>query len=338
MPDPTNPDPAPPPAPTPAPGTIRERLRDRLKAAAAKWLPYLVTVLVTYLVTMLTGLPFVPPPIPQGAAPANVAPAPMFTGWVPNPDAVTAAAAMLEFKTFAATPAGSAADPLPDRVYQWKAHQKVTGQLPPMKNQNPVGSCVGFGTTTAIERALACAVAGGTTTDRFTHFCEEVTYAGSRVEVNGGTCPIRPSRQDPHGDGSNGGWAATWATRYGMLPRGTYGRLDLTKYVPQRAWDWNYKGVPDELEPECAKFKVGGVTRCTSWDQAKRALANGYGIAVCSGRWVLRPAGRERRRAAGAGLGALHVHRRLPHRKRPRIRPHREQLERHLPPWAGRLG
>lgn len=197
-------------------------------------------------------------------------------GWVNDPEEVRRTAGDLPTKVFADTPAGQTRD-LPPYVYLWHAHKKLLGKNPPEKDQNPTGSCVGFGTTTAIERTLAAEIVmrGGHASE-FAHFSEEVTYAGSRVEANGGTCPIR------NGDGSNGSWAAKWATKYGMVPKGKYGSIDLTEYSASRARAWNYSGVPDELEPTAKKFPVKDATRITNWADAKKALANGYGIQVAS--------------------------------------------------------
>ena len=203
-------------------------------------------------------------------------------GWINDPEAVRQAAEDMPTLRFAQTPAGQTQS-LPSSVYLWQAQRKVTGKPTPLKDQNPTGSCVGFGTTTAIERTLAAEIAqrNGDPSE-FTLFAEEVTYAGSRVEANGGTCPIRPTLQDPSGDGSNGSWAAKWATKWGMVPKGKYGDLDLSEYSAARARAWNYSGVPDALEPIARKFPVKDATRITNWADAKKALANGYGIAICS--------------------------------------------------------
>lgn len=203
-------------------------------------------------------------------------------GWVNDPDAAWEAAQTLPVQVFGDTPAGQATD-LPRSTYLWQAHQKLLGSLPPEKDQNPTGSCVGFGTTTAVERTLAADIlARGGDKSEFSYFSEEVTYAGSRVEVNGGTCPIRPTRADPSGDGSSGGWAAKFVTQWGMVPKAKYGDLDLTAYSAARARSWNYSGVPDHLEPTARKHPVKSAARITSWADAKKALASGYGIQVAS--------------------------------------------------------
>ncbi len=212
------------------------------------------------------------------------------TGWVNDRDAIAKAASQLDVQVFALTPAGQTRD-LPKSAYGWKPYEQLFGRPPPMFDQNPTGSCVGFGTTRAVERTLAAEIVlRGGTKEEFSHFSEEVTYAGSRVEANGGTCPIRPNWRDPSPDGSNGGWAAKFVTQWGMVPKDKYGDLDLTEYSASRAHSWNYSGVPDQLEPVARKFPVKSAARITSWKDAKAALANFYGIQIASSLAV----GRER--------------------------------------------
>lgn len=200
------------------------------------------------------------------------------TGWVQDDDAVQAVRATLAVPDFADTPAGQAAmGDAPSSVYLWQSIRTVTGKDPPIFNQGSVGSCVSFGTSRAYEASLAVQITIG---DRFTWtpLAEEVVYGGSRVEVGGGR--IR-------GDGSIGAWAADWVRKWGGLPRGSYtveGKTyDLRAYNEARCRDWGLRGVPDELEPEAKKYPAGDVAQVKTWAEAKKALGQGYGIAVCSG-------------------------------------------------------
>lgn len=250
-----------------------------------------VAVVLTAILSAIaawTGKPVPPPVLVERAVPFpaldEFAGIGELAGWVNDPDESWAAAQALDVQVFAATPAGQAADAdLPKAVYLWQAHERLTGRKPPLKDQNPTGSCVGFGTTTAVERTLAAEVAARNgLAGEFSLFSEEVTYAGSRVEANGGTCPIRRTRDNPDGDGSNGGWAAKFVTRWGMVPKGRHGPIDLTEYSAARARSWNYSGVPDALEPVARLFPVRSAARVTSWRDAKKALASGYAGVVCS--------------------------------------------------------
>lgn len=201
-------------------------------------------------------------------------------GWHNDPEEVERVARGMPTQQFAQTPAGRAADgTLPKSVYLWKLEEKLTGSPTPLFDQNPTGSCVAHGTNRAIERTLAAEIAarnGGR--EEFTHFAEEVTYAGSRVEMNGGRVPFR-------GDGSLNAWASKFVTdpRYGMVPKAVHGRYDLREYDPARCRAWGATGVPDDLEPVARKFPVRDAARIRSWAEGKRALANGNSIAVASG-------------------------------------------------------
>jgi hypothetical protein len=161
----------------------------------------------------------------------------------------------------------------PKFVYLWDSYRKLFGRNPPEHDQNPVGSCVAFGTCRAIERTLATELTGGHAKGEFVNLVCEIVYAGSRVEIGGGR--IR-------GDGSIGAWAAQFVTKYGVVPRGTHGQYDLSRYDPNRCRMWGSSGVPTELETVARQFPVKDAARVTSWAEAKKALAQGYGIAICS--------------------------------------------------------
>lgn len=194
-------------------------------------------------------------------------------GWVCDPDAVAAVQAGMPVRVFADTPAGAIRD-VPKSVYGWKPTQQLLGRPPPVKNQGQVGSCVSFGTNTAVERTLGAEVVrrGGTAAE-WTRFVEEATYGGSRVEVGGGR--IR-------GDGSVGAWAAQWVTKWGMVPRKKYDQADLTHYSESLCRQWGDKGVPAEFEVVAKTYPVKAFAQVKTWDDAKKAIAQDYLIAVCS--------------------------------------------------------
>ena len=240
-----------------------------------------VVTMVTALVSGLLGVQFAPVPPPVVVEKTVTVPVPEefagsgpWQGWVADPDEVQAVAATLPVKTFAATPAGQQADPLPAAVYGWKAYEKLFARPPPVKDQGQVGSCVSFGTNTAVERTLAAEIvrrkgAAG----EWSRFAEEATYGGSRVEIGGGRV---------RGDGSVGAWAAKFVTQYGMVPRKRYDAADLSVYSESRCREWGDRGVPAVFEAEARKFPVKSFAQVKSWDEAKRAIAQDYHVAVCS--------------------------------------------------------
>jgi hypothetical protein len=188
--------------------------------------------------------------------------------------------AMLAVPEFKDTEAGQALNLIGDadgNAFLWKAAIKVRGKHIPTRNQGSVGSCVSFGFSCAGEYALAVQAANkvGPPQDAAIDICQEAVYGFSRVEQNGGFCPII-------GDGSMGSWAAPAIQKYGYLKRGVYGKYDLTSYDTTRCRAWGRAGVPDELEPEAHKNLVGGAALVKTAAEAKKALLQGYPVAVCS--------------------------------------------------------
>lgn len=202
-------------------------------------------------------------------------------GWVPDADATDRDARTATFNSFADTPAGKVGSgELPKEVFLWQAEQKLTGRPTPLKDQNPTGSCVGFGNTTACERSLAADIAfrKGDPAE-FAHFSEEVTYAGGKVQ-GAKALGASVSRRD----GSASVFVkAYFEAGYGLVPKGKYGAHDLTEYSPSRAASWNTTGPPRELLDVSKKYPVKSSAKVTTWEQAKRALASGYAIAIDSG-------------------------------------------------------
>lgn len=194
-------------------------------------------------------------------------------GWVNDPDEVKAIADTLPVKAFGDTPAGKIEE-LPKFHYCWEHYQQLFARPPPVKDQGSVGSCVSFGTDTAIERTLAGEIIrrkGGRA--EWSLFTEEATYGGSRVQIGGGR--IR-------GDGSVGAWAAQFVTKFGCVPRKKYDSVDLTNYSESLCRKWGGSGVPAEFQDIARKFPVKSFVQVKVWEEAKAAIAQDYCIAVCS--------------------------------------------------------
>jgi len=205
------------------------------------------------------------------------APAPEYSpvsGWVTDPDAIAANLDPLKTEQFDQTPAGRAimGD---DDVFLWQAVRKVNNKGPPWYpnvNQQSVGCCVGCGFKHSADVVQATAILSGQAFE-WKPVSVEVIYGGSRVEVGGGRIS---------GDGSVGAWAAKWIKDYGVAPMAKYGALDLTTFSPVRAREMGRSGVPADVEALAKSHPVKGTALVKSWTDVKRAIQQGYPVAVCS--------------------------------------------------------
>lgn len=277
-----NPQAAPAPTPTGLAGVLAWAKRNH---AFVAWV-WSVIISAAWAVQYYRGeradLPPLPPPPPplveqSKAPPVAATGAGEFTptfGWVE--DATTIAANLDPEKTlhFDATPAGKATlgD---DDTYLWRAVRKVNNKGPPWYpnvNQQSVGCCVGCGWKQSADVCLA--VQAATKGGEWKALAVEPIYGGSRVEVGGGRIS---------GDGSTGAWAAEWCkTRGGVAPMAKYTSYDLTEFSPTRAREFGRKGVPDDIEAVCKTHMVKGTALVRSWADVKKAIAQGYPVAVCS--------------------------------------------------------
>ncbi len=192
-------------------------------------------------------------------------------GWHNDPEAVQAVMEQQPFPVFGATPANDLPT-LPKQAFLWDSARKVLGTLLPWRNQGDVGSCVAHGTNRAVLYSLLSEIAAGSS-ETYAAIAEEVTYGGARVEIGGGR--IR-------GDGAVGAWAAEFVKQYGVVARGHYGKYDLSNYSESTCREFGKSGVPAELEVFAKQHPVKTITKITTWEEAKKSLAQGYGISVCS--------------------------------------------------------
>ena len=191
-----------------------------------------------------------------------------------NPTAIAEFASQLQFRRYADTPAFRAVQGDTEDVYLWDASRKVTGDLLPPKNQGSVGSCVGFGTASAVEHLL-CVQIATTGQGSFKPISPEAIYGGSRFEI--GRLKYG-STLHTNGDGSVGSWAAQWANQYGLLTQDAVGG----PYDETRCRAYGRNGVPDALEPTARASPVRAVTQVYTWEETLAALRNGHPMTICS--------------------------------------------------------
>lgn len=200
------------------------------------------------------------------------------TGWVNDSEAVTevlndwAAKGMPTRFKDAAPRLMTGVDDTP--VFFWQGEEKVLGKRLDVWNQNPVGSCVGFGFTRAAQNLLLWEIASGEPeTWPNAELAPEVTYGGSRVEIGGGR--IR-------GDGSVGAWAAKFLMDYGLVVRGKYGTLDITSYNADTCRRLGREGIPPDVETIARVHPVRAAAMVTTRAEVWAAIGGGKPIAVCS--------------------------------------------------------
>jgi hypothetical protein len=87
------------------------------------------------------------------------------------------------------------------------------------------------------------------------------------------------------GQGMSCSRAATFVSKTGgVLLRKNYpGIADFTKYNGSLGAGWGGRGLPDKVINEAEKHQVQTVSLVRNVEEARDALANGYGVSVCSG-------------------------------------------------------
>lgn len=210
------------------------------------------------------------------------------TGWIDRPDDVAETCRVMQFAGHElditrAAPHLFEADASNESVFLWEAEVQVLNRLLACWNQNPVGACVGFGATRAAQDVLLNEIASGEPEIwPGAELCPEVTYIGSRVEVNNGRSPIQPTRRDRFGDGSVGAWACQFLNGWGIVKRDRYGSTDLTRYDPAWVRANQFKGIPDEIEQEARQHPITTGAKLNSFADVWAALGARKGLYMCS--------------------------------------------------------
>lgn len=194
-------------------------------------------------------------------------------GWVKDDRAITANLSATQ-SHFDKTPAGRAVTGDVD-VFLWRAVRKVNDKPDswyPNVDQKDVGCCVGCGWKHCSDIVQAVQILNGQWA-QWKPVSVEAIYGASRVEIGGGR--IR-------GDGSLGAWAKDAAEKVGTLAMEPYPGVDLSQFSPARARQWGRDGVPDALEVIAKQHTIKGCALVKSWTDVKKAISQGYPVAVCS--------------------------------------------------------
>lgn len=211
------------------------------------------------------------------------------TGWVERPDDVAAVCRGFtdsghELVLSRAAPSLFERDD-DASVFLWEAEQLVLGRVLPCWNQNPVGSCVGFGFTRAAQDLMLNEIAAGEAEIwPGAELAPEITYIGSRVEVGGGSIK---------GDGSVGAWAAKWLAGWGVVKREQYGSVDLSKYDPRWVRANQSRGVPEDVEAAARLRPVTTIAQLRSSEDVWAAIGARKPVPFCFSMGFLMNADRE---------------------------------------------
>jgi hypothetical protein len=180
-----------------------------------------------------------------------------------------------EYKVFGDTPAAETKT-IPENVSLWDLWKKVAKSEPFLWNQGSYGTCVSQAGAAAVMYLSASEVMAGEA-EEVKSLSTEVVYGFSRVEIANNRIPCRS-------DGSNGIWCVEGLKKFGICERKNYGSYDLSKYSGETSRTFGCTGVPQNIEDECAKHKIGFYSQVKTVEDLGLALANGYPVIVCSNR------------------------------------------------------
>ena len=139
----------------------------------------------------------------------------------------------------------------------------------PYNERQVTGDCVSMGTRNAcdISRAVEIDI----------HKEKESWIARGATELIYGF-------RSHAGQGMSCARAAEFVTKYGgIVVRKNYpGVVDLTNYQGMLGASWGASGLPDKVIDLASKHKIKTASLVRTVEEARDALANGYGIAVCS--------------------------------------------------------
>lgn len=152
-----------------------------------------------------------------------------------------------------------------------------------------IGDCVSWGWAHGVDHLNAIDAIQKRQPETWMPAATEPIYGGSRVEARGkagdGERPV-----GGWSDGSYGASAARWVRDYGVLWRKNYETLgvDLSRYSSSRAKEWGAygaggKGDGGRLDEAAKSHPVRTVALVTTFEEAAKAIENGYPVAVCSG-------------------------------------------------------
>ena len=128
------------------------------------------------------------------------------------------------------------------------------------------GDCVSHSTRNAVDVTRSCEIINGEREEFIARGAVEGIYGSRGHGGEGMSCSV----------------AARFVNKVGgLLIRKQYGDIDLSTYS-SIGGKWGRTGIPQELINEAKKNPVKTISLISTIEQARDAIANGYGISVCS--------------------------------------------------------
>ena len=185
-----------------------------------------------------------------------------------DPDATARLLRSLPMPLFGDTLSGSGAGKLSLGFKAVVVFERQAGRKPYDEVQE-TGDCVSMATRGAADTARANDPDIKTTEDWVDRTATEPLYGARGHGGEGASCSELV------------GWAHQTG---GLMLRQKYPELniDLTTYTPKIGIRWGSTGVPKAVTSEAAKHRIGTISLVTTWQQARDAIANGYGLVCCS--------------------------------------------------------
>ena len=139
----------------------------------------------------------------------------------------------------------------------------------PYNERQTTGDCVSHGTRNACDVSRAVEI-------HVHHEAEDWLGRGATEAIYGA--------RGHGGQGMSCARAATFVSQSGgILVRKNYpGVVDLSKYNGSLGAGWGSRGLPDKVIDLADDHQIRTVSQVRTVEEARDALANGYGLAVCS--------------------------------------------------------
>lgn len=185
-----------------------------------------------------------------------------------DPEATDRLLASLPLPLFGDTLAGDGAGKL-SLPYKAVVHfEKATGRLPYDETQT-TGDCVSHAVRGGSDVARANDPDLQRTEDWVDRTATEPLYGARGHSGQGASCSQ----------------IVGWANKTGgLMLRTKYPdlSLDLTVYNATIGMNWGGRGVPENVTSVAKKHHIGTISLVTTWQQARDAITNGFGLVCCS--------------------------------------------------------